>query len=103
MQQQNQQCMAAFPQQHQQWALETVDKIWVALEQSNNTYIQTFNSIHQIETNIEQTTGQSIGTVQLALHAEKKPSNEHHHQYNLPQCCEVSILMSNEIPADVKQ
>ena len=39
VQQQNQQHMAAFPQQHQQWALEIVDKIWVALEESNNTYI----------------------------------------------------------------
>ena len=71
MQQQNQQCIAAFPQQHQQWALEIVDKIWVALEESNNTYIQTFKSIHQIESEIEQTKGQSIETIQLALHAEK--------------------------------
>ena len=78
VQQQNQQCMAAFPQQHQQRALEIVDKIWVALEETNNTYIQTFKSIHQIESEIEQTTGQSIETIQLALHAEKKPSDEHH-------------------------
>ena len=40
-----------------------VDKIQVALEQSNNTYIETFKSIHQIETDIEQTTGQSIETI----------------------------------------
>ena len=72
VQQQNQQCMAAFPQQHQQWALEIVDKILVALEESNNTYIQTFKSIHQIESEIEQTTGQTIETIQLALHTEKK-------------------------------
>ena len=71
MQQQNQQCMAAFPRQHQQWALEIVNKIWVALEESNNTYIQTFKSIHQIESEIEQITGQLIETIQLALHAEK--------------------------------
>ena len=102
VQQQIQQCMAAFPQQHQEWALEIVDKIWVALEESNNTYIQTFKSIHQIESEIEQTTGQSIETIQLALHAEK-PSDEHQHWYNLPQCCEVSILMPNEIPADAKR
>ena len=62
VQQQNQQCIAAFPQQHQQQALEIVDKIQVALEESNNTYIQTFKSIHQIESEIKQTTG---------LHAEK--------------------------------
>ena len=49
LQQQNQQHMAAFPQQHQQRALEIVDKIQVSLEESNNTYIQTFKSIHQIE------------------------------------------------------
>ena len=102
MQQQNQQHIEASPQQHQHWALEIVDKIWVALEESNNSYIETFKSIHQIETDIEQTTGQSIETIQLALHAEKKPSDEHHCWYNLPQCCEVSILMPNEIPADVK-
>ena len=71
VQQQNQQCMPAFPQQHQQWALEIVDKIRVALEESNNTYVQTFKSIHQIESEIEQTTGQLIETIQLALHAEK--------------------------------
>ena len=71
VQQQNQQCMAAFPQQHQQRALEIVDKIKVALEESNNTCIQTFKSIYQIESEIEQTTGQSIETIQLALHAEK--------------------------------
>ena len=41
------------------------------LEGSNNTYIETLKSIHQIETDIEQTTGQSIETIQLALHAEK--------------------------------
>ena len=86
MQHQNQQHMAAFPQQHQQPALEIVDKIWVAVEESNNTYIQTFKSIHRIESEIEQTTGQSIETMQLALHAEKKPSDEHRHWYNLPQC-----------------
>ena len=67
MQQQNQQHMAAFPQQHQQQALEIVDKIWVAVEESNNTYIQTFKSIHQIESEIEQTTGQSIETMLLAV------------------------------------
>ena len=39
VQQQNQQHMAAFPQQHQQRALVIVDKIRVALEQSNNTYM----------------------------------------------------------------
>ena len=44
---------------------------WVALEESNNTYIQTFKIIHQIESEIEQTTGQSVETIQLALHAEK--------------------------------
>ena len=55
MQQQNQQRMAAFPQQHQQRALPIVDKVRVALEESNNTYIQTFKSIHQIESEIEQT------------------------------------------------
>ena len=71
VQQQNQQVLAAFPQQYQQWAFEIVDKIWVALEESNNTYIQTFKSIHQIESEIEQTIGQSIETIQLALHAEK--------------------------------
>ena len=71
MQEQNQQHMSAFPQQHQQRALEIVDKLWVALEESNNTYIQTFKSIQQIESEIEQTTGQSIETIQLALHAEK--------------------------------
>ena len=71
VQQQNQQCTAVFPQQHQQWALDIVDKIWVALEGSSNTYIETFKRIHQIETDIEQTTGQSIETIQLALHAEK--------------------------------
>ena len=71
VQQQNQQCKAAFPQQHQQWALEIVDKIQVALEESNNTYTQTFKSIHQIESEIEETTQQSIETIQLALHAEK--------------------------------
>ena len=71
MQQQNQQHIEAFPQQHQQWALEIVDKIQVALEERNNSYIETFKSIHQIETDIEQTTGQSIETIQLALHAEK--------------------------------
>ena len=76
VQQQNQQRMAAFPQQHQQWALEIADKIHVALEESNNTYIQTFKSIHQIESEIEQTTGQLIETIQLALHAEKT-SDEH--------------------------
>ena len=85
------------------WPLEIVDKIWVALEASNNTYIETFKSIHQIETDIEQSTRQSIETIQLALHAEKKPSDEHCYQYNLPQCCEVSIIMPNEIPADAKQ
>ena len=69
VQQQNQQHMAAFPQQHQQWSLEIVDKIQVALVESNNTYIQTFKSIHQIESEIEQTTGQLIETIQLALHA----------------------------------
>ena len=79
-----------------------VDKILVALEESNNIYIETFKSIHQIETDIEQTTGQSIETIQLALHAAK-PSDEHCHWYNLPQCCEVSILMPNEIPADAKR
>ena len=84
VQQQNQQWMAAFPQQHQQQALEIVDKIWVdkiwvALEESNNTYIQTFKSIHQIESEIEQTTGQLIETIQLAIHAEK-PSDQHRHQ-----------------------
>ena len=62
-----------------------------------------FKNIHQIESEIEQTTGQSIETMQLALHAEKKPSDEHRHWYNLPQCCEVSILMPNEIPADAKR
>ena len=103
VQQQNQQRIAAFPQQHQQRALEIVDKIRVALEESNNTYIQTFKSIQQIESDIEQTTGQSIETIQLALHAEKKPSDEHRRRYNLPQCCEVSILMPNEIPADAKR
>ena len=51
--------------------MEIVDKIWVALEESNNTYIQTFKSMHQIESEIEQTTGQLIETIQLALHAEK--------------------------------
>ena len=54
MQQQNQQHMAAFPQQHQQQALEIVDKIRVALEESNNTYIQTFKSIHQIESELNK-------------------------------------------------
>ena len=103
VQQQNQHRIAAFPQQHQQRALEIVDKIRVALEESNNTYIQTFKSIQQIESEIEQTTGQSIETIQLALHAEKKPSDEHRCRYNLPQCCEVSILMPNEIPADAKR
>ena len=57
VQQQSQQRITVFPQQHQQRALEIVDKIWVALEESNNTYIQTFKSIHQIESEIEQTTG----------------------------------------------
>ena len=71
VQQQNQQHMAAFPQQHQQQALEIVDKLRVALEESINTYIQTFKSIHQIESEIEQTTGQSIETIQLALHEGK--------------------------------
>ena len=71
VQQQNQQCIAAVPQQHQQQALEILDKIRVALEESNNPYIQTFKSIHQIESEIEQTTGQSIETIQLASHAEK--------------------------------
>ena len=71
MQQQNQQHMAAFPQQYQQQTLEIVDMIWVTLEESNNTYIPTFKSIHQIESEIEQTTGQSIGTIRLGLHAEK--------------------------------
>ena len=52
---------------------------------------------------MNKTTGQSIETMQLALHAEKKPSDEHHHWYNLPQCCEVSILMPNEIPGDAKR
>ena len=33
----------------------------------------------------------------------KKPSDEHHRWYNLPQCSEVSILMPNEIPADAKR
>ena len=51
----------------QQQALEIVDKIQVALEETNNTYIQTFKSIHQIESEIEQTTGQSIETIQLAF------------------------------------
>ena len=60
--------MAAFPQQHQQQTLEIVDMIRIALEESNNTYIKTFKSIHQIESEIEQTTGQSIETIQLALH-----------------------------------
>ena len=46
VQQHNQQHTAAFPQQHQQLALDIVDKIGVALEESNNTYIQTFKSIH---------------------------------------------------------
>ena len=63
VQQQNQQHVAAFPQQHQQQALEIVDKIRVALEESNNTYIQRFKSIHQIESEIEQNTGQSIETI----------------------------------------
>ena len=72
VQQQNQQRISAFPQQHQQRALEIVDKIRVALEESNNTYIQTFKSIQEIESEIEQTTGQPIETIQLALHAEKK-------------------------------
>ena len=71
VQQQNQQCMAVFPQQHQQRALEIVDKIWVALEESNNTYIQTSKSIHRFGSEIDQTTGQSIETTQLALHSEK--------------------------------
>ena len=71
VQQQNQHRIAAFPQQHQQRALEIVDKIRVDLEDSNNTYIQTFKSIQQIESEIEQTTGQSIETIQLALLAEK--------------------------------
>ena len=71
VQQQNQQYTAAFPQQHQQRALEIADKIRVALEERNNTYIETFKSIHQIETDIEQTTGQCIETIQLAVHAEK--------------------------------
>ena len=102
VQQQNQQHKAAFPQQHQQWALEIIEKIQVALEESNNTYIQTSKSIHQIESEIEQTTGQLNETTQLALHAEK-PSDEHWRCYNLPQCCEVSILMPNEIPADAKR
>ena len=71
VQQTNQQCMAVFPQQHQQQVLEIVDKIQVSLEGSNNTYIETFKSIHQkIETDIEQTRGQSIETIQLALHTE---------------------------------
>ena len=103
VQQQNQQHITAFPEQHQQRALEIVDKIRVALEESNNTYIQTFKSIQEIESEIEQTTGQPIETIQLALHAEKKPSDEHRRRYNLPQCCEVSILMPNEIPADAKR
>ena len=71
VEQQNQQHMAPFHQQNQQLAFEIVDKIWVALEESNNTYIEAFKSIHQIETEIEQSTGQSIETIQLALHAEK--------------------------------
>ena len=71
VQQQNQHCITAFPQQQQQQALEIVDKIQVALEESSNTYIQTFKSIQQIESEIEQTTGQSIETIQLGLHAEK--------------------------------
>ena len=54
VQQQNQQHIAAFPQQHQRWALEIVDMILVALEESNNTYIQTFKSIHQIESEIKK-------------------------------------------------
>ena len=83
VQPQNQHRITAFPQQHQQQALEIVDKIPVALEESNNTYIQTFKSIQQIESKIEQTTGQSIETIQLALHA-KKPSDEHRRQYDLP-------------------
>ena len=66
VEQQYQQHMAAFPQQHQQRALEIVDMIWVALEESNNTYIPTFKSIHQIESEIEQTTGQSFETIQIA-------------------------------------
>ena len=103
VEQQNQQCMAALPQLHQQKGLKIVDKIWVALEESNNTYIQTFKSIHQIESEIEQSTGQLIETIQLALHAETRPNDEHHCQYDLPQCCEVSIIMPNEIPVDAKR
>ena len=78
VQQQNQQCMAAFIQQHQQQALEIVDKIRIALEESNHTYLQTFKSIQQIESEIEQTTGQSIETIQLVrFTCRKKPSDEH--------------------------
>ena len=102
VEQQNQQCMAPSHQQLQVLAFGTVHKIWVALEESNNTYIEVFKSIHQIEAEIEQSTGQSTETIQLALHAEKEPNDEHRWQYNLTQCCEVSILMPKEIPADAK-
>ena len=80
----------------QQQALEIVDKIQVALEESNNTYIQTFKSIHQIESEIEQTTGQSIETIQIALCAEKNQVMS----IAASTTCEVSILMPNEIPTD---
>ena len=54
---------------------------------TNNAYIRSFKAA------IEKT---SVSEFQVVINADKKPSNEHSRRFNLPQCNEVAIIMTDE-------
>ena len=54
---------------------------------NENSYIKSFKAA------IENA---PVPDFKLIINADKKPSHEHARRYNLPECNEVAIIISNE-------
>jgi hypothetical protein len=68
-----------------------------ALLQCPNTYLLSFLSVNKFMQR-EQIQPNNFC---IAIHADIHPdSAQHQHQYNLPECSEVAILMPNAVALD---
>jgi len=65
-----------------------------------NTYLQSFLAIPQVIERLQAPPQE----IRISIHADCRPSQTHIGRYGLPQCCEVAILMPNEVaPTDKRQ
>ena len=79
------------PQPHQEEKDKAVFELLQRTLPEVNTYLQSFKNIHQIVQ-----CGEVPKDIYIAIHADKKPQEEHARRYNLPSSSEVAILLPNE-------